>query len=169
VGLTAGPPGSILATDAGETDRQEYIRLTAIVAGATVDDPATVTLAHALERDHRPGALVQRVTLQPPGTANPLSRAVEEGDSCVFLHGLAGLAGAAVVELTGGLNPDVAELRAVRGYAVASDAAGYYRLPPLSRLAQVELEAADGVHTPATAVVSLVYGPGANRVDLVLE
>jgi hypothetical protein len=163
VGLSAG---NVLAIEPGAPDRAETIRVTAVVGASTDDQPAVVTLAHPLALEHRALAVCVRATPQPPGAGNPLSYGGTAGDRVTFVASLAGVASGAVVELSGG--PAAAEYQAASLYRAVSDPDGYYRLPPISRLASVRIRAerAD-LPAPRQVVVSLDYGRFENRVDLI--
>ena len=57
----------------------------------------------------------------------------------MFLDALTGLAATNQIEIAGGPQPD--EYHNLLSFAVTSDADGYYRLPPLNRVAQLEIHA----------------------------
>jgi hypothetical protein len=60
----------------------------------------------------------------------------------------------------------------VKTFSVTSDAAGYYRLPPLSRVAQLEVHAEKivGAQTfHATTVFRPDYQQRDNRLDFILS
>jgi hypothetical protein len=160
-------PGDILQLDADQSDRSEYIPIQSIAGGSTPDQEARITLEHAAALRHRRNAVVRRVVVSPPGAANLLADGAIPGDSTVFTGGLAGWGGATFARLEGG--PAAAEYHAVRRYAAASDAGGYYRLPPIARTAWLEIEAADGVHAPVKLTVSPDYERSEYVVDFVLE
>jgi hypothetical protein len=159
-------PGDVLQLDGDRPDRAEHIAIDSLAGGSTPDQEATAALAHPAARPHRRGAVVRRVTAAPPGAANPLADDAIPGDGTVFCAGLSGLAGAPFARLEGG--SAAAEYHAVRLYAAASDADGYYRLPPIARAAWLEIEAADGVHTPVKRTVSPDYERSEWIVDFVL-
>jgi hypothetical protein len=80
-------------------------------------------------------------------------------DQVAFLAGMIGVSDG-VVEIGGGVEP--IEYQTATQYTTTSDADGFYRLPPLSRVASVKLQ------TPAlTLVMSPDYGRHDNLVDLV--
>ena len=53
----------------------------------------------------------------------------------------------------------------MRRFSVSSDAAGYYRLPPLSRVAQLELRAERGALIPIQMEFRPDYRVRENRLD----
>jgi hypothetical protein len=90
-------------------------------------------------------------------------------DSCVFLDAVSGLATGQEVEISGG--PAPAEYHSVRNFSVASDADGYYRLPPLSRVAQLVIRAEKTVGAQtfqATRIFRPDYQQRDNRLDFML-
>jgi hypothetical protein len=159
--------GAILRLDADRPDRAEHILIQSIAGGSTPDQEAMATLAHPTACRHNRNAVVRRVTAPPPGAAILLADDAVPGDTTVFPGGLSGLAGAQFARLEGG--SAAAEYHAVRLYAATSDGEGYYRLPPVSRTAWLEIEADDGMHTPVKLVISPDYDRPEYAVDFVLE
>jgi hypothetical protein len=157
--------GDILQLDAEQPDRQEHIPIHSIAGGSTPDQEAEITLEQPTAGAHRKNAVVLRVTAAPPGAANLLADGAIPGDTTVFPGGLVGLAGAEFARLEDG--PAQPEYHRVRLYSAVSDADGYYRMPPVSRTAWLELEADDGVHTPVKLVFSPDYEQSENVVDFV--
>lgn len=154
--------GSILRVDSGP-DRSEFVTVLSVAAGSTVDQPATVTLMYPLRHEHSAGTDVIRVTPQPPGSDIALNVDAAEGDACVLLTAMTAIVPATIIELHGGPSP--AEYHHVSRFDTVSDADGFYRLPPISRVAQIEIEVTDGVHTPLTDTVFPDYALPENRVD----
>jgi len=154
--------GSILRVDSAP-ERWEFVTVLSIAAGSTVDQPATVTLTYPLRDEHAPGTDVIRVTPQAAGADIALGVDATEGDTCLLLTAMAAIVPATVVELHGGPSP--AEYHAVSRFQTVSDANGFYRLPPISRVAQLEIEVDDGVHTPLTSIVAPDYALPEQRVD----
>jgi hypothetical protein len=152
-------PGTILAFEPARADRVEYVVVTAVVGASTPDQAATATLAHRLQLDHEQGTDVYVVAPQAPAAANLMTRDGVRSDQVAFLAGLAGIT-AGVVEIGGGSAP--VEYQTASLYSVTSDSNGFYRLPPLSRVASVKLQ------TPALSLVtSPDYGRYENLVDVV--
>ena len=132
-------PGNILLIDAGQPDRAEFIAIKNLPTTAPTDQPATITLEYPVIFPHRRDAIVRLATPQPAGASQTITVQAWAGDACVFLNGLASLAGAHEIEITGGPGPN--ESHKVMTFSVTSDVDGYYRLPPLSRVAQLEIHA----------------------------
>jgi hypothetical protein len=157
-------PGDILLVDANHPDRVEFLEVAAIDGGAAPDLPARIGLVHALAFGHRERTLVQRSNPGPAGADRPFAAEGLAGDSCLYLANLGGLADGAEVQIHGGPSP--AEYHRIRLYSATSDGDGYYRLPPLSRVAQVEIQATAGPLPPLIVQVSPDYGRRENRLDL---
>ena len=103
------------------------------------DQPTLITLNHELMQSHRRDAVVKRTLPQPPGIPREFTVDATTGDTCVFLDNLTGLATGHEVQITGVPGKD--EYHRLATFSVLSDADGYYRLPPLSRVAQIEIHA----------------------------
>jgi hypothetical protein len=162
-------PGNILFIDAEQADLAEFIAIKSVPTVAPADQPTLVTLNYPLIFAHRRGAVVRRVTPQPPGANLQFSVSALSGDVCVFLGGLTGLAAAQHVETTGAPGPD--EHHKVMSFSVTSDPAGYYRLPPLSRVAQLKIHAEKtvGIQTfKATRIFRPDYQQRENHLDFTL-
>lgn len=162
-------PGNILLIDADEPDRAEFISIENLTTTAPADQPAAVTLNYPVIFSHRRGVVVRQASAQAPGASETLSVEAWAGDACVYLNALGGLTGAQEVEITGGPGPD--EYHRVTIFSVTSDADGYYRLPPLSRVAQLEIHAEKvvGAQTfQATTIFRPDYQQRDNRLDFML-
>jgi hypothetical protein len=157
--------GDLLAFEAARPDRVEYVTILAIKAGAVVDEPATLTLTFALQMAHEEGTACVRATPQAPAANNPLSRDGIPGERVAFATALSGLADNVVVEIGGGAAP--VEYQTARLYSTTADVDGYYRLPPLSRVAALKLHIDAGALTPQEPVISPDYRRYENPVDVV--
>ena len=166
LGLAAG---NILLIDAEQPDLAEFIAINNLPTTAPADQPTAVTLDHPLVFSHRRAAVVRQVNPQAPGASRNITVDALSGDSCLFLSALTGLSGAAEVEITGASGPD--EYHKLLQFTVSSDADGYYRLPPLSRVAQLEIHAEKvvGAQTfQATTTFRPDYQQRENRLDFML-
>ncbi|HTX91819.1 MAG TPA: hypothetical protein VMC09_11460 [Anaerolineales bacterium] len=162
-GLTIG---DVLLVEGNRPDREEFLSILAINGGSTPDQIAQISLQFPTALSHRQGSLVQQaVNSGPLGAANTFTQDGIPGDTTVFLNGLVGLTPANQVRISGGAAD---EFHGFQIYAGQSDPNGYYRLPPLSRVAQVELQATDGIHTVKT-IVSPNYEQPENLVDFVFS
>ena len=161
--------GDVLLIDTEDAELSEFIAINTFSSAAPADHPTTITLSHRLLRAHRRGALVRRANLQPPGSNRQFTVNASFGDSCVFLDDVSGLVAGQEVQISGGPAPD--EYHSVMNFSVASDADGYYRLPPLSRVAQLEIHAEKTVGAQtfqATRIFRPDYQQRDNRLDFML-
>lgn len=159
--------GDILAIDAVDPQRTEYITIHSIAGASTADQPATITLDAPLRSAHRPEAIVHQVPFNNVGAATGLTRDAITGDVCLFVNGVGNLGGAAFVAIsTGGGAP---EYHATGYFSALSDAQGFFRWPPMSRVAQCGLRAHDGVHADLDLTLSPDYPEEESRIDFVFQ
>jgi hypothetical protein len=137
-------PGAVVLVEPLDPGRAEYLPVSAVRPGASVFEPGTVIVAHPLAWLHRVGATVRRTTLQAPGTTNTFDAGGMRGDACVLLQASVGLAGATTVEIFGG-GPPSPEYHPLRRFEVSSDGSGFFRFPPISRVAQMRVRGRNGL------------------------
>jgi hypothetical protein len=162
--------GDIVLIDAKQPDLAEYIAINTITGTSSTSEPAYIRRDHPVVHEHRRHALVQKVSLGSQGAQNQFTAEAFPGDVCVFLNTLIGLNTATHVMITGGSAP--AEYHRVQRFSVTSDVAGYYRLPPLSRVAQVEIHAektVSGTTVSTDAMFRPDYAQKENHLDLLLK
>jgi hypothetical protein len=151
------PPHSVLRIDAGNPETAEYIGLAGASGPGGVNEPGRAALDHALRMPHRRHALVELVAPQSTAAPKFFADAGAPGDTCVFLSDTAGLDTAATVAISGGTAAP--EYQRVRTFVAVSDADGYFQLPPVSRIAQIRLEAS----APALPAVTIEFQPDYSR------
>ena len=98
----------------------------------------------------------------PAGPATAFTANGWAGDACAFLASVAGLPAAGFVRVSGGPGP--VGFHAARTFTTTSDAAGYYRLPPLTRVAQIEATATQGA-----LKADLMFRPDSSLFENVLD
>jgi len=158
VNLVAGT--SVLAIDPGDPARHERIAVTALAPAFSPAEPVTATLRYPLRLAHAAGAVATRVVPGgPAGAAKQLADGALPGDRLVFLDDAALPALAGSVRIDAGAS---AEFQHYALFDVTSDADGYFALPPLHRVAQVEVEASAAGHPDISAADNnaIVYQPG---------
>ena len=162
-------PGDVLMIDVDSPDKVELLAINLILGSTSPDEPALITFDHPLLLSHRSGAVVRRTTPAVAGAQNTLSVDAQIGDSCILLNSLTGLGTANEVSLNDGVTP--IEYHRVQRFTVTSDADGYYRLPPLARIAQIEIHSERTIG-PTTFLADVTYQPdytaSENHLDLVL-
>jgi hypothetical protein len=156
--------GDLLVVDADDPGRIEYVEISSIGVPSDATLPGTVDLANPLSRNHRRSAVARRGVPQAPGASTAFTRDAVSGDTCVFLASVAALASGNVVEVNGGA---ASEYHVVSIFGTTTDADGFYRLPPLNRVAQVCVEGSGGAPTAKTVTFSPTAGLTEDRLDLV--
>lgn len=157
----------ILAIDVADPALTEFIAIQSIAKSGADALPATITLSYPLRYTHRRNAVVHKVAFQPPGPPTALAQDAITGDCCTFLTAPGNLGASPLVEVQGGGSPT--EYHSVSRFAVTCDSQGFFRLPPLSRVAQCVLRAHDGVHTDIDLTVAPDYSPEGSRVDFAFQ
>jgi hypothetical protein len=170
VGRTGGlGPGSVIGIDLDDDDRTEYIDVADVVGPADPDSPATLILSFPVRNRHREGTPAQGVT--PAALGAPTAGLTVEGlpgDATVFVDNVAPFSTAPLVRISGGSSAD--EYVRAAPYRVTTDVQGYGLLPPLTRIAAVEI-AASGPGPLAAPVARFTpqYGVAENHFHVVLE
>ena len=160
--------GDILAIDTQDPERTEYIAIESLAGASTDDQPASITLDSSLRSIHRQGAIVHKVQFQNQGAVAQLASDAIAGDVCLFLNSVGSLGAAPFLSLQGGGAP-AKEYHAANYFNAVSDAEGFFRLPPLSRVAQCRLRAHDGVHADLDVTCAPDYSQEASRIDFVYQ
>jgi hypothetical protein len=160
-------PADVVWIEADAPGNSEYAIVASISGAGTEDQPADVTLSYPIRLAHFEGVLIRRVLPQAPGLDNALTRDAIARDACVFLDAMNDLAAAEVIEIHDGIQPP--EFHHIQRFDVLSDAEGYYRLPLLSRAAQIELTADDGIHPAISRVYCPDYVHFENIIDFVFR
>jgi hypothetical protein len=159
--------GDVLAVEPGHPELAEFIRISQINGSLSENLPATVTLAYPLANDHIEGTNAVRAELVDRGPENVLARDASPEDRVAFLNEMAELDSATKVELGGA---GQLEYHSMQRYATKTNEDGYFRLPPISRVAQLRLHA-ELSNIPAASldklVVSLDYRYPENHFDIV--
>jgi hypothetical protein len=166
LGLAAG---NILQIDTEHSDLAEFVAIKTVPTTAPANQITAITLEYPPISAHRRGSIIRPVTPQLPGANQQFAVDAFSGDTCVFLNSVAGLTGAQEVNISDLLGPD--EYHKMMQFSVVSDADGYYRLPPLSRVAQLELHAEKviGAQTfKTTTVLQPDYRQRENPLDFLL-
>ena len=161
-------PGTFVEVDAGE--RVEYGEVVGLEAATTADQPAWITLAPPVARPHRSGAEIRRVALGAAGATRAVARDGLAGDPVLFLANVGGLTTGDTFKVTtiGPPPPPPDEYHRAAMFDVVTDADGYYRLPPLSRVAQLTVRAQFGALAPVDRELRADFTQRSQRLDFVL-
>lgn len=160
--------GQILAIDTDDIDRVEFVGISLIDTTSSADQPADFTLDLPLRRTHAAGLPAARAVSGAAGPPNALARPARRGDISVWTAGLAGIAaGTTAIEIDGGGNPP--EFHATTRYDAATDARGAYLLPPIHRVAAVELRVSHAaLAVPVTRAATLAWNASALTEDFIV-
>ncbi|MCC7052811.1 MAG: hypothetical protein IT355_06050 [Gemmatimonadaceae bacterium] len=158
--------GQVLEVNAADVTRAESVVVASVVGAVSPAGEAVVTLEHPLANGHPAGAVARRVDLLAPGPNETLAMDAIGGDVTLLVTTAAAFA-AGTVEITAGAG--VPQYHRVSRYAVTSDADGYWALPPLSRVAVVEVRATHGAHPTVTRLVAPEYPRREQRADFVFS
>jgi hypothetical protein len=135
-------PNRLLRIDANDPAAAEYHTVGTITPIGSPPEPARLMLELPLARAHAQGCRVVRMNpgALPPPTLT-LASGAERGDRCLFLD--APLSPPpATLWISGGA---VDEFQTFAPLSVFTDGDGYFRLPPLHRMARIALTIDDGV------------------------
>jgi hypothetical protein len=157
-------PNDVVAIDSGDPAVTEFIEIQSIAKSVADNLPATITLAYPLIFTH--GRNAHKVTFQPPGLLTTLAQDAIAGDCCAFLTTPANLGVSPFAQFQGGASP---EYHRATNFTVMCDSAGFFRLPPLSRVAQCKLKGLDGAHSEVDLIVCPDYSPAPTPVDFVFQ
>lgn len=153
----------VIAIDAIDPYRTEYLTIKALFPASTPIQPARIQLTIPVQATHRFNATVRKVTVGAVGASTPLTDDAIVGDVCAFVGSVATLQPAATVSIDDGVNP--IEYHAVSYFTATTVAGGFYRLPPLSRVAQLDLQANNGTLSPVLTFVP-DYAGDENKFDI---
>ncbi len=115
---------------------------------------------------HQLGAIVRKVNLGAAGGSIAIAQPAIPGDSCIFLAAVTGLATTQTVTITNGAAP--AEYHTAFTFSAVADANGYYVLPPLSRVAQLQIHASQGA-MKQDFVMQPDYSLPQNQLDFLIS
>lgn len=157
---------NLLGIDETDPSLAEWVVVQSVAGATSPTLPAVATLAYPLARTHRAGARAHPTTIGAPTGSQTLSLSAQGGDVTLLLAGMAGMVPAAV-EIDDGVGAN--EYHRLSRYEATTDADGQWRLPPLSRVAQITLDGTDTMtsFTVPQRTVTLEYPRNEQRLDLV--
>jgi len=116
---------------------------------------------------HRDGAVCTAATPQAPINGTTFARAGIAGDPVAALAVVPAFASGVVVEVDDAIT--TREFQRIGVHATTSDADGYFRLPPIARVAFVRLRVQHAGFTDSTPIVPLDYRNAIQRVTVAME
>lgn len=158
-------PGDLLAIDVDDPAVTEYLAIAAIDGASNPENAARVSLDWPLAYRHRKDVTVRPVQVAAAGADNDLGVDARAGDSCLFLDTFNDLDPGEVIEVDDGASR---EFHRYDRFTVDTDGDGFFRFPPLQRVAQIDLRAREG--GDATDVDALVpdYPAGRHWLEITL-
>lgn len=157
-------PNRLMLVDADDPAGAEYHTIATIAPAGGPAEPARLTFELPLARPHAQGCRVMRMNpgALPPPTLT-LASGADRGDRCLFLD--APLASPPeTLQITGG---PVDEFQTFAPFSVSTDADGYFRFPPLHRMARIALTVDDGGGNVLAIEIDPDYSEAEQRVDAV--
>lgn len=158
--------GQRLLLDNGDPWRREAIVIASITGSSSPAEPALVTLEYPLAFLHQAGASAHRADVAVVGANTSLAFDAIAGDTTLLVSNVAALA-TGLVEIFDGAS--VPQYHALTTYTATSDADGFWSLPPLSRVALVELQATHGAHPTIARRLAPAYPRREQRADFVFS
>ena len=159
-------PGDLVLLDPDDPDRAEYLSVVTVAGATTPAQPASFTFAFPTARTHRKGTVARKVTPGASGLVKSITVEGWSGDSCVFLADVLGLTVSFPVRISSAGIPD--EYHTARTLSAVADAQGFFRLPPLGRVAQVSVRAKSGARA-GSSKLQPDYARRTNVLDLMIK
>ncbi|MFC6705794.1 hypothetical protein [Flexivirga alba] len=156
-----------MGIDLADPDRRGYLTVQSLSAAGDQDSPVNLTLSGPVRVAHAAGVGVRRVTAPAPSPADTTTTdPVAIGDPTVFVGTTVPFASVELVRAAGAGIAD--EYLDSHLYRSTSAVDGTARLPPISRVAALEITAVNGGLT-ATVRVTPDYLTPVNTVGLTLR
>jgi hypothetical protein len=155
--------GDLLIIDADEGDAAEPIAAQSVTGWGSPAGEGWATLDWPLELPHQAGARVQRLAAPAPGAARALKDSVAASDVTLFVDAVGALAGTGWITL--GAAPN--EYQQVQSIQALSDANGYFQLPPIHRIAALQLLASAAGKAPVPLLMQPDYTGNDNSISMV--
>lgn len=148
-------------------EQTEALVIKAIEPTLAADLPTWITLEYPCATFHRHGINCTRTTVGAPTTTAATSRAGIAGDCVAITNVAPAFTNNAWIEIDDGVNPR--EFQRVGLYQTVADADGFFRLPPISRVALVRLHVQSAGLTDAQPLITLDYPSAVQPVTVSLE
>lgn len=163
--------GCLITLSPDDPARDEIHEILSLDAASNNTDFAEVRLKTPLAWTHRAGTQARVVTVSRTGPPNPLSSGAAAGDQTLLCTTLTGIEDRAAVKISSGPSSAASEneYHWVRLYDVVSDSNGFYRLPPVSRIAQMRVDIEMNGEVLSTRVIAPRYPAHDQQVDFILS
>lgn len=165
--LGALAAGDLIGLDLADLERREHVPFAGVVGSTDPGSPALVEAATPTRVAHSTSSTARRVPSPPTGPPDAtLVESAQPADPIVFVDTVAALATVETLRASdAAITDEYVDARLYRG---TTSAAGLFRMPPLSRVAAVELTATQGA-LAATALFTPDYLSPTNSVALTLS
>jgi hypothetical protein len=163
-GLVAG---GWLMLDRDTAALTEIVQITAVEPTLADDEISWVTLAYPCRRLHRTLTVCQGVTPQVPVAPTTTARDARSADGVLFLTAAPGMADGSWIEITTGVGPG--EFHRASLYQTVTDAQGYFRLPPIARIALARLLVQHAGFTDQQPIFTLDYRTAVQAVTVAMH
>jgi hypothetical protein len=159
--------GDLIGLDLADIDRREYVPLATVVGSTDPASPTSLESATPVRVTHATSSTARRVPTPPAGPPDAtLTEPAQPGDTTVFVDTVAPFATDEIMRASdASITDEYVDAHLYRG---VSNAAGFVRMPPLTRVAAVELTATQGA-LAATVLFTPDYLSPTNSVALTLR
>lgn len=167
-GLPALTPGNLISLSPDDSARDELHEVLSHQVASF--DSVELRLGTPLAWSHRAGTRARVMTITHTGPANSLSIDAAAGDRMLFCKTLSSIEDMAAVKVSSGPSSSGSEKEYhwIRLYDVHSDSDGFYRLPPISRIAQMRIDTDLDGDVAATRVIAPRYPAYEQQIDFIL-
>jgi hypothetical protein len=167
--------GDILLVGAEDPERSEYLFAEGLEWNEAQAGPGVILLAKPLAFGYPPDTMVRKIARSgqlASAKKISLSEDARLGDALLFLKELSQplsrrLAAGGLLWVTE--RKAAVSLHRALPYRTTSNAQGYFRLPPIGKIAQVEIEARLNEERQVKTIFSPDYRRADNRVDLIFR
>jgi hypothetical protein len=161
-------PGQPLLLDPVDPGRRELIGIQIIDTALSDDQPAWVELHYPVKHLHRQGVSALPAAIPATHDSRALARPAQAGDPLAFLSAAAPWAAASPIRVGDGLAPS--EYQWADRFATVADGDGYFRLPRISRVALIQIEASHPSQpAPLFLILEPNYGLAEQSVQVAFE
>jgi len=159
--------GGVLLIERNTPGRAEAIRIASVEATPASDLPTWITLAYPCAWSHSNNSVCAAATATAGANVAHSARAGIAGDCVLFTDVLPPFTDGAYVQIDDGVTP--VEFQSVGMFATTSDANGYFRLPPISRVALAGLLVSNAPLLDGHPIVTLDYPSPTQHITVSLE
>lgn len=168
--LPALTPGNLIALSPDDPARDELHEILSHGVASHNTDSVEIRLTTPLAWSHRSGTRARVMRITHTGPANSLSIGAAAGDQMLLCKTLTDIEDGAAVKVSSSpsLPESEKEYHWVRLYDVHSDSNGFYRLPSVSRIAQMRVDTELDGEIVATRVIAPRYPVHEQQIDFIL-